>query len=61
MHSSVTHLRGRGRVFQRGGAFPGHYSEGGESQTGGRAKICGAAEETVRTKTFNLFPVLEYS
>lgn len=48
VHSSVTHFRPRGRVFQRGGAFPGHYREGGESQTGGRAKVCGAAEETVR-------------
>lgn len=35
-------------VFQRSRAFPGHDSEGGESQTGGGTKICGAAEKTVR-------------
>lgn len=43
------------RVFQRGGAFPGHDSEGGESQTGGGAQVCGAAEETVRYLTLSLF------
>lgn len=40
--------------LQRSRAFPGHHSEGGESPTGGRAQICGAAEETVRL--FDLLP-----
>lgn len=39
-------------MFQRGGAFSGHYSEGGASQAGGGAQICGAAEETVRLQIF---------
>lgn len=45
-------------VFQRGGAFSGHYREGGESQTRGGAQICGAAEETVRRQIFDLLHVV---
>ena len=41
-------------MFQRGRAFPGHYSKSCEGQTGGGEKICGAAEETVRLSKFNL-------
>lgn len=48
--------RRRSGVFQRGGAFPGHHREGGESQTGGGAQICGAAEETVRVKRSTNLP-----
>lgn len=59
---SVAHLRRRAGVFQRGGAFPGHDSEGGESQAGGRAKVCRAAEETVRIQKNRIkwFSVLCY-